>query len=215
MPSLVNRISPAPAGNWTMSSEIPDQLDLRHELRRKAIHLSSALLPLAYQFYLSREQIVLLSGTIMMGLIAGEVLRRYWHTGTLLFEKIFSSLLRGEEKHKLTGATHLFISATVTFLIFEKSVAVPAILILTLSDSMAAIIGKSFGRQKIFAKTVEGSITFFSITAGIFYLMYGELTPYLIFTAGVITVLEMAPLRVNDNLLLGPGTALLLMLGQR
>ena len=198
-----------------MPSKTDNQLTTRYEIRRKLIHLSCSVLPLTYLFYLSREQILLISGIITIGLLAGEVLRRYWRPATLLFDKLFSSLLREHEQNKLTGATHLFISATVTIFLFEKSVAVPAILTLTISDSMAAIVGKSVGKQRIFNKTLEGSVTFFSITAGIFYMVYGELTPYLIVSAGIMTLLELLPFRFNDNLIIGPGTALLLIIGRR
>ncbi len=152
---------------------------------------------------------------ITLGLLAGELLRRYWQPGILLFEKIFSSLLREEEKNKLTGATHLFISATITIFLFEKSVAVPAILTVTISDSMAAIAGKSIGRHPIFNKTLEGSVTFFCMTTAIFYFEFGHLTLLLMLTAGMVTLLEVLPLRFNDNLSIALATAFLLMLGGR
>jgi len=152
---------------------------------------------------------------ITLGLLTGEWLRRYWQPGILLFEKIFSSLLREEEKYKLTGATHLFISATITIFLFEKSIAVPAILTLTISDSMAAIVGKSVGRHPIFNKTLEGSITFFCMTIGIFYFVFGHLTLFSILTAGIVTLFEVLPFRFNDNLGIALATAFLLMLGRR
>ena len=198
-----------------MSSTVTDQLTFNSELRRKLIHLACAGLPLLYQLFLTREQIVAICGIITLGFIAGELLRRSWRTGTLLFEQIFGSLLREQEKNKLTGATCLFISATVTFLIFEKSIAVPAIFTLTISDSLAAITGRAFGRHRIYGKSLEGSLTFFLLTAGILYLNFGGLTTYLVLVCALLTGIELLPFRFSDNLVIGPAAAILLLVGQK
>jgi len=198
-----------------MYSETDDRLPVRQEIYRKLIHLASSVVPVAYQFWLTREQMLLICSIIVAVLLGGEALRRSWKQGSLLFGKIFGSLLRDDEKHKLTGATHLYLSATITIFLFEKSIAVPAILTLTVSDSMAAIIGKSVGRYKIFGKTLEGSVAFFAATMIIFYVYFGSLSLYLILTAALISLLEIIPLRFNDNLVVSLATAVLLMIGRR
>jgi dolichol kinase len=198
-----------------MHSTTNDRLPVRQEIYRKLIHLASSAVPIAYQFWLTREQTLLICSMIIAVLLGGEVVRRTWKQGSLLFRKFFGSLLRDDEKHKLTGATYLYLSATITVFLFEKSVAVPAILTLTVSDSMAAIIGKSVGRYKIFGKTLEGSVAFFATTIIIFYLYFGSLSLYLIITAALISLLELIPLRFNDNPVVSLASALLLMIGRR
>lgn len=198
-----------------MYSKNDDRLPVRQEIFRKLIHLASSVVPIAYQFWLTREQILLISCMITAVLLGGEVLRRTWKQGSLLFSKIFGSLLRINETHKLTGATYLYLSATITIFLFEKSVAVPAILTLTVSDSMAAIIGKSLGRYKIFGKTLEGSLAFFITTIIIFYICFGSLEPYLILIAALISLLELIPLRFNDNPVVSLAAAVMLMIGRR
>jgi dolichol kinase len=119
----------------------------------------------------------------------------------LLFEKIFHPLLRtGEKATNLTGATYLFISVTVTFLVFEKFIAVPAVLILTVADSMAAIAGKLFGDHRIWNKSWEGTITFFIASFIILNIFFPGYVLYMMLVAAVLSLIEILPLPLSDNL---------------
>ncbi len=73
-----------------------------------------------------------------------------------IFYKVFGFLLRkheiDKEKKNLTGATYVLISALICALIFPKVIFVTAFTILIISDTMAALIGRKFGKHKIFKK---------------------------------------------------------------
>ena len=49
---------------------------------------------------------------------------------------------------------------SLVVLTFESRICIPALLIMSFSDSAAAIIGKKYGKTKIFNKTLEGSLLF-------------------------------------------------------
>jgi dolichol kinase len=188
-----------------------DFLNIKAELKRKVIHLSCTALPLLYYFYLSREQIIILCSTISILFIIAEILRFKHRESGILFHYIFSSLLRENEKQKnITGATYLFISATVTFIIFQKEIAVPAVLILTIADSFAAIVGKMTESAKIFKKSLTGSLTFFFASVLILYLFLPDLGWLLPVVAFLVTLIEALPVAINDNLLISLSTGIIL-----
>lgn len=190
-----------------------DPLSFFAELKRKSIHLACTLLPLVYYNYLDREQIVIISSIISILFLTAEYFRFSHEKSKQLFALIFKSLLREDEKNKhITGATYLFLSATVTFLIFDKNISVPAVLVLTVSDSLAAIVGKMTDLGKFFSKSLSGSVTFFVTSACIISLFLPNLGYMALLVAALVTILEALPLRINDNILICLGTAIILFI---
>jgi dolichol kinase len=190
-----------------------DLLNIREELKRKIIHLSCAILPLLYYFYLSREQIIIICSTISVLFLIAEILRFRHRKSEVLFQNIFFSLLREKEKNKhITGATYLFISATVTFIIFKKEIAVPAVLVLTIADSFAAIVGKMTDSARVFDKSLAGSLTFFIISMIILFLFVPDFGWFMPIIAVIITIIEVLPLPINDNLLISLSTGIILQI---
>jgi dolichol kinase len=190
-----------------------DLLHKKAELKRKIIHLSCTILPLSYYFFLSREQIIVLCSIISVFFLVAEFIRFGHRQSSLLFERIFFPLLREEEKTKhITGATYLFISATITFILFRKEIAVPAVMILTIADSFAAIVGKMTVSAKIFNKSLAGSVTFYLISLALLYIFLPELSWLLLFVAFVVTLIEALPLGINDNILISMSAGFILYL---
>ena len=81
------------------------------------------------------------------------------------FYKFFGFLLRKHEvdhnKKNFNGATYVFISALICAIIFPKIFFITAFSILIISDSMAALIGRKFGKHKFLSKSLEGTVAFF------------------------------------------------------
>lgn len=188
-----------------------DTVHIKHELIRKSIHLACTILPLIYWLYLSREQIIIICGFITVGFITGEILRFKNKKFSYWFERIFFKLLRDDEKkNKITGATYLFVSLTIIFIFFEKHVSIPAALILTLADSFAAIIGKTYGRTKFLNKTVTGSLTFFLVGFVILFTLLPGLGWLSLVVVLLLTFIEALPIPVSDNLTLPISACLLI-----
>jgi dolichol kinase len=136
----------------------------RDELLRKLIHLFSLSIPVVYYFISSETAAIIL--VILAGLALIIDWARYLFDGVgKVFYKIFGFLLRRHEldhkKKNLNGATYVLISALVGVLIFPKVIFVSAFTILIISDSMAALIGRKFGRKKFLSKSLEGTLAFF------------------------------------------------------
>ncbi len=177
--------------------------DIRaHELVRKAIHLSSGTIPLMYWYMFDRSLMLKIVIFMASGFLLAEYLRFQTPIGNKLFTKIFGSALRQHEYVKLTGATYVFTGAVLAIFLFPREIAVPALLILSFSDTFAALIGIPFGKHRFLAKSVEGSTAFFVVTLLILWLFYPENYLLNIPIAGLLTVAEAYPSHIDDNFLI-------------
>nr|HPN37600.1 dolichol kinase [Melioribacteraceae bacterium] len=91
---------------------------------------------------------------------------RYYSTGLAKYiYKYFGFMLRKHEidsnKKNLNGATYVLLSAALVVLVFPKVIVITAFTVLIVSDIMAALIGRKFGRHKFLSKSLEGTLAFF------------------------------------------------------
>lgn len=136
----------------------------RDELVRKLIHLFSLSIPVIYYFIPSKLSITILAILTIFALII-DIGRFFSSSIANIFYKVFGFLLRKHEldkkKKNLTGATYVLISALICAIIFPKVIFVTAFTILIISDTMAALIGRKFGKKKFLRKSFEGTLSFF------------------------------------------------------
>lgn len=147
-------------------------IDYKDELVRKLIHLSSLSIPIVYYFIPSDTAAIIL--VILAGAaLVVDLARHYFPDIGKLFYRIFGLMLRkhevDEKQRNLNGATYVLISALVGVLIFPKVIFITAFAILIVSDSIAALVGRKFGRRKFLSKSFEGTLAFF-ISASIVVL---------------------------------------------
>lgn len=127
-----------------------------------------------------------------------------------IFIILFGSLLRKKEFTSLTGGSYLMLASLVNILIFEdRGIFMASIAFLAVGDTMAALIGLTHGRTKIFTlrKTLEGMIACFLSCALVSYVL--SILPNVnlpfkigLIGAGIATIIEILPLEVNDNVLI-------------
>ena len=188
--------------------EVRDKISFASELKRKFIHISSSWISFAYMF-LSKDVMLIILGLAFAGCLLFDILRYYFKWFDDIYLKFLSDVLRSHElKLKgitFTGATYLMFAALLCVVLFPKEIAIAAILIMTIGDAVAAIVGKSFGKIKFFTKTVEGSVAFF--IAGILIIMFTpklttDINEFYIGIAAVsfTTVIEILPLKLDDNI---------------
>ena len=174
---------------------------LRSELKRKAIHLASLSIPLAY--YLTPDpwqrdwERALLAAVILS--LAIEVFRLNHLPTRNLFRHFFGELLRNHEDVSLLGSTYLLIACLLSIHLFPKPIAVLALAFLIVGDTMAAIVGKWLGRTRIFDKTLEGSLACL-VTCYLLTLLVPEI-PFRVAVVGALTatVFELLPIPLDDN----------------
>jgi dolichol kinase len=164
----------------------------KDELVRKLIHLCSLSIPIIYYFITKEAAIIILGILTFIALIID--LSRYFSSGFgKMFYKIFGFLLRKHEidnrKKNLNGATYVLLSALISVIIFPKVIFITAFTILIISDSLAALIGRKYGKHKFLSKSLEGTLTFFvSASIVVFFTpkIEGLVTEYVI---GIIAAL--------------------------
>ncbi|MCM8762453.1 MAG: hypothetical protein NC905_01635 [Candidatus Omnitrophica bacterium] len=119
-----------------------------------------------------------------------------------------------EKSGKLTGDTY-FILAVFIILFFPKDISIATLFFLVFGDAGSGIIGTKYGRTEIFpGKTLEGLAggLFFNLIIGlIIYPFLGLSLPLLITGAIVASIVEVLPIKVNDNLSVGIITALIMV----
>ena len=136
----------------------------RDEIFRKLIHLCSLSIPVVYYFIPRSTALIILGIMTVVALFLD--LGRYLSPAIgKIFYKFFGFLLRKHEldhkKRNLNGATYVLLSAFICVLIFPKVIVITAFAILIISDSMAALIGRRFGKHKFLFKSLEGTLAFF------------------------------------------------------
>jgi glycerol-3-phosphate acyltransferase PlsY len=174
---------------------------LASELKRKAIHLASLVIPVGY--YVSPDawhrdwERALLASVILS--LAIEVFRLNHPRTRNLFRHFFGELIRNHEEASLLGSTYLLIACLLSIHLFPKPIAVLALCFLIVGDTVAAIVGKSVGRIKIFGKTLEGSLACLAICFGI--TLFLPEVPFHVAIVGAIvaTIFELLPIPLDDN----------------
>ena len=111
---------------------------------------------------------------------------------------------KDSERRQVTGATYMTLSATFIVFVFDKEVAVLALLFLSVGDPFAALIGVRDHRTRVFGKSLAGAVAFTSaaIGAGVLASLHPDvpLAWWVVPGAVVAAAAELAPLPVDDNI---------------
>ncbi len=122
-------------------------------------------------------------------------------TNTLLTVRVKSLFRKGESK-KFSSMTLFLLAAFITIILFDKTVAIIALTFLIFGDIFSKIFGLAFGRNKIFNKTIEGTLAYIGSVLICSFIFYTTLHfSLLILIIGGITapLTELVSFRINDN----------------
>ena len=192
---------------------MPEILNYTHELYRKYIHISSSII--AILLWVLGKNIFLpylLFATITFCIL--DFSRKHKPSLQKFYLNYFGIITRPNEQNTVSGATWIFIGSTITIMAFNENIAIISLLIMSISDSAAAIIGIKYGKTKLFNKSLEGSIAFLFTTALIVFILspaYFIINIFSVLTATFIELLSTPTL--NDNLLIPISTGIILTIG--
>jgi len=172
---------------------------IKREIKRKIFHLISLSIPLGY-FVIERETMLIFIATLFIFSLGLELGRIYVPSIRQYIHPIFASIMRGAEEHKLSGATYLIAGAGITIYYFDKDVAIIALLLVSVSDAAAAIIGTAYGKVRLWGKTLEGSTAYFAATGILLMLMQSLTLEQMLAGLFTGTLVELLPIPINDNL---------------
>lgn len=124
-------------------------LTLRAELARKAVHLATAILPVAWGLgWVSGATVRTALAAATAVALGVEVLRRRSVAATRLFTATAGPLLRSHEVMALTGATWLAIGMTAVAWLAPPAAAIAALWAAAVGDASAALVGRGVARVR-------------------------------------------------------------------
>lgn len=172
---------------------------MARELRRKSIHLLGLAFPILYIFT-TRHTAIIAVGCLLAATLGTELLKALFPAFRVIFMRLFSPILRSQERRgRLTGATYYLIGSFLCILLFDKTLAIVCLYFLTLGDLFAALIGKRWGRIKLFSrKSLEGSLACFTVCTAVALLI--GLHPFVAIAGALAaTLIELLPTGIDDN----------------
>lgn len=180
---------------------------LRAEAARKALHLLSAAVPLAWAFALVPTAVIRTGlGVALAVAVLVEWLRRVNAAFGARFLSGLGPLLRTHETNHITGATWLAAVMCLSVWMFPPAAAMVALWAAAVGDAMAALVGRFAATLPAVPparKTLAGSVACaVSTAAGAAWLVHAPLPAAL--GIGVIAAMAERPrLAVDDNLRVG------------
>lgn len=193
------------------------------EARRKAIHLGFIILPLELLYEVlpwprGRAEFRLLFLLLVMGAIAIDLLRIHEQRVRRFFRGFFGEMIREHERFSLLGSTYLLIAALLAIEIFPRPVAAAALGFTVLGDAFAAIVGRAYGRHRLFNKSLEGGLgcLLACLAWAVFLVAQGRLEWHVVLAGALVaSLVELLPIPLDDNLgiTLASGYAMKLLMG--
>lgn len=178
------------------------------ELKRKAIHLSAIVLPLGILYEWlpwprGRSEFALFLLVLLVGAVAIDVLRIHEARVKQFFRSFFGQMIREHEELSLLGSTYLLLASLIAIEVFPQPVAAAAIGFTVLGDGFAAIVGKAWGRHRLFHKSLEGALGGFAACLGwgAFLALSGFVSwPAVVAGSLAASLVELLPIPLDDNL---------------
>ena len=150
-------------------------------------------------FHLEVSTVVAFLGVVVGFAVVLDALRLFDPKLNVLFFRTFSSLASPREARKIASSTWYALSAFLVLMFLPQTYAVSGILVLALADPAASVVGQRWGTTPFLAGTVRGS-TAFLLVAFLALLLFVPWKPALV-TAVVTAVVEAAPIKLDDNLI--------------
>lgn len=182
------------------------------EWRRDLFHLAGIAIPVGY-LYFPKEVVLWGIGLASILYVGSDLLRLFHKEFAHFFCKIMGDLVKDRERKNLMGSSYFLIGAFFCVLLFPKEVALPALLVASISDVLASFIGSKWGRHPLRgSRTVEGSLCFFLSASFLILLFYPGPKVWGVLVGFFSSLIEAFSFGVDDNLSLPLGTAFLLWL---
>ncbi|MBN2056315.1 glycosyltransferase [bacterium] len=160
--------------------------------------MSAAVAPLIYYHWVPRRAAIIASGITLFLALLIDLARLTLPAVNAWFYKRLHMLIREDERKSLNTSTWFCMAIFITVLLYEKNVAVVALLFLSFGDPVAAIIGSTYGTRKVLNKSLQGSAACFIVC----FVLAQMLFPLHIalWAALCATIFELLSSKINDNL---------------
>ncbi|MEK6892339.1 MAG: CTP--2,3-di-O-geranylgeranyl-sn-glycero-1-phosphate cytidyltransferase [Nanoarchaeota archaeon] len=176
-----------------------------HELGRKIVHMT-ILVILALYFFIENthgKQIALL---FLVGLLILFLVLEYFRIELGWKIPFFSLFIRAKEENRMYGVVYFLSASIISLAVFDKKIALAALLMTTFGDMVAAVIGKRYGTTLIYRnKTWAGFIAELATNFIVGFLVLGNMSGGIYIILGmafVATIVETMVDELDDNLMI-------------
>ncbi len=171
---------------------------------RRLFHMAAGSSIPCVAIFLSPWTMVVLTSVLAGGSLLVEAVRlRLPRLNSLLVSRFWLLLKEGESR-SVTGATYFALAALAAFLLFDKPIAIAALLFLSLGDPAAALVGKGAPGIRFFGKSPLGTLAMVTVSLGVVGALYwaGAADWHWGLLVGAVAagLAELLPLPVDDNL---------------
>ncbi len=172
------------------------------EIMRKSVHLISIFIVLIYEFF-GKEAVL----WVLMLFLVTVLFLDYLRLEKSMKIPFFYTMYRDQEANRLGGHIYFALGAISAIALFSREIAYAAILMTTFGDMAAALIGKFYGKKRVFKgifnnnKSIEGSVSEFIVDFLIGFLITGNPAVSLVMSF-FATLTETAVNKIDDNLVI-------------
>jgi len=170
------------------------------ELMRKSVHLVSIFIVLIYEFF-GKDAIL----WVLMLFLVTVLILEYFRLEKGMKIPFFYMMYREHEADRLGGHIYFALGSIAVISLFNKEIAYAADLMTTFGDMAAALIGKFYGKRRIFRevfkndKSLEGSASEFITDLVVGLVITGNPIVSLVMAFSA-TLTETAVNKIDDNL---------------
>ena len=173
-------------------------------LGRRFFHAVVGSLPPLAGIFAPMPELVIILAVLALGSLSLDLTRFRVSWLNRLFLRWLRPLLKSSEDRRITGATYLLVAAFLSFLLFDRPVAIAVLLFLSLGDPSAALVGRPMPGPRLFGKSPVGTLAFIGVSLLVGAALVGAgIAPFhwgLLAGAVVAGLVELAPLPGDDNL---------------
>ena len=176
---------------------------LEKNIIRNLLHFSTCIFPISL-YHFGQEICLPYFITIGLLFLICDISRIKIKKISDLYDYFFNTMTKNHERISLTGASYVFISLIIVNLFFSEKIVIVSLLIMSISDPIAAIVGRWVGQLKIYNKTLEGAIAFF-IATSIILINFDFSSIQIVVVALVCCIVELFSTkltRFDDNFLI-------------
>lgn len=182
-------------------------------LIRKAIHFLFGMIAVLLLYALPQLSPYLFALAAVLFVIF-DLWRRLEGQWKKRFHRIFGKLLKASEgKGRITGATTFMLTVAGLSFSFPTKIVITSVLIISISDSLASVAGKLLPMRRIWKeKSLGGSAAFLLSAMTVYHFFLPASFISILFAALLLTLIELFSPEAPENILVGFGAAVILVL---
>jgi len=179
---------------------------------RRVFHATCGLAIVAIVEYGGLGQAVhlLLLGVGIVACLILDWIRLSLPNANFVFFRWFAALASPREARRIASSTWYLSGVFATLLIAPAHLFTPSVLVLSLADPAASVVGRLWGRHSLGKGSWEGTVTFFLVACVVTFPFVG--LPSALIAASLVATVEVLPTGIDDNLTVPVVTALALWL---